>query len=86
MKSKISESIFSTNKIIIPMADVQHIEKHYIGEEHVGYLIISKHTKYNFEHDTWENSIYLPLEEGKKFIKAWTYYRYELDIKPYEEY
>lgn len=81
MNSKISESIFSGETTIIPMADVQHIEKCKQG----GIIIITCHTKWDVEQDYWANNIYLNDEESKKFLEAWCYYRYEKDIKPYED-
>lgn len=87
---KISESIFITGTTIIPMADVQHIEKRFcscdlVGGEKKGDLqgcfVITKHTTWNFEHDMWENAIWLTSEDCNKFIKSWCYYRYEVDIK-----
>jgi hypothetical protein len=49
-----------------------------------GVLIITDKTKWNFEHDTWENAIYVSNCDGEadEFIQAWRYYRYETDIKP----
>ena len=76
MNTKISESICTVGQKVIPMADVQHIEKY-----EYGCLVITKHTKWNMEHDVWENPINLNKDETKKFLEAWCYYRYELDIK-----
>lgn len=84
---KVSESIFSGETTIIPMADVQHIERHWYGDvkktkdNYRGIKIITKHTKWNQEMDTWENNIYLDKNEADKFLKAWCYYRYELEIE-----
>lgn len=81
----ITESIFDGTTTVIPMADVQHIEKHwYPTDERTrdnwrGIKIITKHTKYNFEHDTWENIIYLDKKEADEFLKAWCVYRSELE-------
>lgn len=85
---KVSESIFSNKDIVIPMADVQHIEKKYHScdllngakkGDFEGCLIITKHTKWNFEKDFWENPIWLSDEQAKKFMDAWCHYRYELE-------
>ena len=75
---KVTESIFDGKTHIIPMADVQHIEKF-----EKGYEVITKHTKWNdgYDRDCWENPITLDLEEGKEFLKAWCHYRHELDMK-----
>lgn len=84
---EISESIFSGKNIIIPMADVQFIEKEFWnynsenGEVKKGDLsgirVIMKNSLWNFENDTWENAAWITQEEAKKFISAWCYYRYE---------
>lgn len=85
----VSKSTFSTKNIMFSLADVQHIEKHYFdynsddGEVKKGdfnfNMVITKHTKWNFEHDTWENAIYLPIKDALEFDKAWRYYQYELN-------
>lgn len=71
----ISESIFNGKNIVIPLADVQHIEKHYDaiygtelgctvrkGTDYTklsGIQVITDKTKWNFENDTWENAIWI---------------------------
>ena len=84
-KRKISESIFSNGSVIIPMADVSHIQKHnvYNGISLQIEIVMDK-SKYNIETDTYENTIWLiDRDEGAKeassFIDAWCYYRHELD-------
>ena len=86
---KVSESIFSGERTVIPMADVQHIEKHLYASDIMsseikkgdlkGISIITKHTKWGAEHDHWENEIWLNKDEAKKFISAWCFYRHELE-------
>jgi len=75
----VKESIFSSKNLTIPLADVQHVE--HWGTEGVGkyLMVITKHTKYNFEHDTWENAIC--VNEVEKFMRAWMTYRHELEIE-----
>jgi hypothetical protein len=86
--AKVSESIFSGTSTIIPMADVQHIEKIYhdmdipIGVKKgdiLRYIVITKHTMWDVENDCWANAIYLMPEEAKSFMKEWCVYRYELE-------
>ena len=71
----ISESIFSGKTVIVPMADVQHIEKQYekiydtsgfsakyVGVDYnklAGIQVITDKTKWNFENDCWENAIWI---------------------------
>lgn len=90
MENKISESIFDGATTIIPMADIQHVNKHNLHKGCTRKIeIITDKTKYNFEVDYYENSIFLlDIENGEQeateFMKAWTYYRYEKDIKQKE--
>lgn len=85
--NKISESIFDGATTIIPMADVQHVNKHNLHKGCTRKIeIITDKTKYNLGVDYYENSIFLldienEEQEATKFMKAWTYYRYEKDIK-----
>jgi len=79
----ITETIFSykvgIETVIIPMADVQHIEVEEWGVEKIRstYTVITKNTiKKN---GVWQNAIKLKEFMGKSFIKAWTQYRHELD-------
>ena len=78
---KVSESIFSNGDAVIPMADVQHIEKQSLSGEPNGIMVITKHTKWNFKNDCWENGIYISKIDKKdeKFLSAWCYYRSELE-------
>jgi hypothetical protein len=79
MNKKISESIYSNGHILIPLAEVQHIEKLKYDGKPNGIWIITNFTKWNFEQDIWENPIYLTEEESQEFIKAWCYFRHEKD-------
>ena len=99
MNNQVSETIFSGKTLTLSLADVQHYEKKYSdgrsanknfpkkGElEYI--VVVTKHTKWNFEHDIWENALcitnYDEYKEADKFIKAWCDYRYETDIKQKE--
>ena len=75
--SKVSESIYS-GSVIVPMADVQHIEK---WDKHTvpGIMVITSHTKWNFERDIWENAIWISEPEAVQFRRAWCTYRSELE-------
>jgi len=85
----ISESIFSGKTHIIPLADVQHVEKEVwggtetfgqttcVGRERNRYTVITNHT---IKKDgKWINPIILPHFEGAQFMKSWCRYRYELE-------
>lgn len=67
-------SIYS-GTMVIPMADVQHIEK--LADD--GVWIVTCHTKWNWDEDCWENPISLDEKEGERFIEAWYEYRRELE-------
>ncbi len=85
----VNESIFSDGKVVIPMADVQHIEKQYHSVDLVngtkkgdlmGSCVITKHTRWDMEADTWANNIYLSAEQTASFLSAWCTYRHELEL------
>ena len=80
----IAEIIFSHKDVIIPLADVQHIEKHYHNSDLIGGIkkgdfsgcqVITKHTKWAEKIDTWENAIWLNVNIADAFIRAWCLYR-----------
>ena len=73
---KPTETIFNGRYVVIPMADVQNIVK-----QENGILVITDKTKWNFEHDFWENPINISDydNQAEKFMKAWCYYRAEID-------
>lgn len=84
----ILDSIYSDKCFVIPMADVQHIEKQYhtcnLADgtkkgDLAGIIIITKHTHWNIEADVWDNNIWLPARSALKFMEAWYYYRHTLD-------
>lgn len=72
--SKATESIYNGKSVIIPLADVQHIERGTYGMQ-----VITDKTKWNFENDTWENAIFVSKSEEEAFISAWCRYRGEID-------
>lgn len=85
---KVTESIFSDKHIVIPMADVQHIEKEYHSYDlmdgtkkgdFMGATVITKHTRWDMDCDAWANPIWLSGDLGKRFIRAWCQYRSELE-------
>ena len=73
---KVTESIFDGKTVIIPMADVQHIQK-----INGGISIITKHTTWNYKAIGWENDIFISNKDGedKQFLKAWCKYRSEIE-------
>jgi len=89
MSKTASESIFSSKSLLIPMADVQHIEKQYHScdlvngtkkGELMGLLIITKHTRWDMDADTWANNIWISKDDAESFLQAYCFYRHELEI------
>ena len=85
----VTESIFSSKSVVIPMADVQHIEKQYHSCDLVngtkkgdleGAMVITKHTRWDMEADTWANNIWLTEKDTLSFLSAWCQYRQELEL------
>ena len=73
----ITESIYDNGSVIVPLAEVQHIERQkYLGEPN-GIFLITKHTNYNFEKDMWDNPIYIPEDKAQEYITIWCRYRAE---------
>ena len=73
--SKVTESIFSGESCIIPMAEVQFVEKRRPG----GINVILSGTTWNSEIDHYNNHAFLDGEEAKSFLKAWCRYRHEVE-------
>jgi len=87
---RVSESIYSDGRIVIPMADVQHVEKKYWTTNLAngtkkgdlqGASVITKHTRWDMETDWWANNIWLTAEQVPNFLMAWCFYRHELEIE-----
>lgn len=74
--NKVSESIWSNkNKIVVPMAEVSHVN---------GQQIVFKHSKfcsegYGTDSYGYQPSVWLSEEDTKSFLSAWTFYRHELE-------
>jgi hypothetical protein len=84
--SRATESIFSGKTVLVPMAEVQHVEKLVRKNRPTdteiipnGLHLVTKHTNYNFHQDMWDNPIYIPESEAAEFLKAWQLYRSEID-------
>lgn len=77
--SAVTESIFSNDKFIIPMAEVQHIEKDLRTKYQGCITIVFKSTTYSEAEGCYNNIAYLGKDEAKDFIAAWCRYRHELE-------
>lgn len=71
----VTESIYSGKSVIVPLADVQHIETHNPG----GLVVVTKHTRWDQETGTWANNIWIDGAEADAFKLAWCRYRSELE-------
>lgn len=71
----VTESIYSGNGVIVPLADVQHIELH----NERGLIVVTKHTRWDCERDVWANNIWIDKAEADAFKAAWCRYRSELE-------
>ncbi len=78
---KVSESIWSNEENIIPMAEVSHIEKiiSLFGIENKQIRIVFKHSKWDDKYQTFEPSISLINKAAESFRKDWCTYRSELE-------
>lgn len=83
------ETIWSNDELVVPMADVQHIEKKYYSQDMVnpdvkkgdlmGLLVVMKSTRWNMEQDVWDGGVWIDRFKAEDFIKDWCYFRYEID-------
>jgi len=79
MNTKVSESIFDNGSVIIPMAEVSHIERDQRPDYKGAIRIIFKHSRWVNEHNSWEPMVYILQDDVPEFIKAWCFYRSEID-------
>lgn len=75
----VTESIYSGQNVIVPLADVQHIEKHNRNGVSDGIMVVTCHTRWDHEHDVWANGIWIGEPEATAFRSAWCRYRSELE-------
>lgn len=84
---QVTESIFSGLNYIIPLADVQHIERHWYRDDkdrnkqnYRGLVVVTDHTTWCLESDTYANSLYIAAgEEAESFMQCWFRYRHKLE-------
>lgn len=73
--TKVTESIYGSASLVVPLADVQHIEKN----KHGGLVVVTKHTRWDNDAGTWANNLFVPETEREAFLAAWCRYRSELE-------
>lgn len=71
----VTESIYSSQTMTIPLADVQHIEKN----NPLGLVVVTKHTRWDKDTGGWANNIWIDKAEADAFLRAWCRYRAELE-------
>lgn len=79
MSNSVTDSIYSSDSLVIPLATVQHVEKLSQAGNANGLMVITKDTKWNFEYDTWENGIFVPERLKDGFLSAFCTYRHEIE-------
>ena len=73
--STVTESIYTGKSVIVPLADVQHIETH----DELGLIVVTKHTRWDKDAGNWANNIWIDKAEAEAFKTAWCRYRSELE-------
>lgn len=73
--TKVTESIYGSASLVVPLADVQHMEKN----KHGGLVVVTKHTRWDNDTGTWANNLFVPETEREAFLAAWCRYRSELE-------
>lgn len=69
------DRVFENKHLIIPLADVQRVEKHYGHKgEFNGFVVVTRHTRWDLEGDTWSNNIFVNRDEAEDFKRAWMLY------------
>ncbi len=74
-----SETIFSGKTSIIPMADVAFIEKDGRPECAGCIRVVMHASKWSEATQAFEPSVWMESEDAAKFLRAWCYYRGEID-------
>jgi hypothetical protein len=77
MGHSVTESIYAGKSVIVPLADVQHIET---GNP-LGLVVVTKHTRWDNEGGGWANAIWIDGAEAVAFKRAWCNYRAELEVE-----
>ena len=76
---RVNESIFSGKSVIIPLAEVHHIERDMREGYTDAICVILNGTTWNSEIDNYNNAIYLRHEEAESFKKSWLIYRADIE-------
>jgi hypothetical protein len=75
----VTESIFIGESVIVPLADVHHIELDKRDNFSDAIIIVMNGTTWNCDSDFYNNSVYIRYEEAERFKKEWCMYRTKID-------
>ncbi len=79
---KVTESIWSNDKLIVPLAEVSHIEKLTDNQGIINRIFVYfKYSKANNETQMLEPFLYLDNKAGESFKKEFCRYRHELEFE-----
>lgn len=73
---KVSESIYSSRTVTVPLADVV-----FISNRNMGIQVVMKGTTWNQEQGEFNNAVWIGAEEQQAFKAAWCHYRAELEAE-----
>ena len=79
---KVTESIWSNDKLIVPLAEVSHIEKLTDNQGIINRIFVYfKYSKANNETQMLEPFLYLDNKAGESFKKEFCRYKHELEFE-----
>jgi hypothetical protein len=79
---KVTESIWSSNRIIICLAEISHIEKLSDDQGILNRIFVYfKYSKSNNETQMLEPFVYLDNKDGESLKKSFCIYRHELEFE-----
>ena len=77
---KVTESIFSGDSVVIPMADVCYVQKDNRAQGYANSIwVVMNGSTADHTDGTWHNAPWLKVDEAARFMKAWCQYRAELE-------
>ncbi len=72
-------SIYRSASVIVPLAEVQHIEL-----ASLGLIVVMSSTRWDHDNDTWGNNLWIGADEADAFTAAWTAYREAIEAPQVE--
>lgn len=82
---KVTESIFSGTSVVIPLAEVHHIERDMREAFSDVITVVLSGTTWNQKIDSYNNAVYIRHQEAESFLDAWCRYRAELEAETVED-